>query len=32
MPKRDVVAAETIDIISIAQHARPNVSGHIDFV
>ena len=23
---------ETIDIISIAQQARPNVSGHIDFV
>src|SRR3954451_17796682 len=33
MPKRAMsYREETIDIISIAQHASPKVSGHIDFV
>jgi hypothetical protein len=33
IPKRAMsYRLETIDIISIAQQARPKVSGHIDFV
>ena len=33
IPKRAMsYREETIDIISIAQQASPNVSGHIDFV